>query len=226
MKRFLLFVIMFFGLASSYAQEPVPDSLVGMYKGLFYFKYFDDPDWTITSDTTYVTDINIGICGVVLHGPMGVWNAAGFETWYSYCYGNSAEGFTRFFDEDSLFISFSGLSMPPPDYHPYSIKFRGKRVPDSSYVGIVQKTPTNQYRVYPCPAREYIILEYRQGEPAEGVFCQIYDLTGRKGCEEKTGEGGKVNVSRLKDGVYELMVSDKRMPLNVRFIKLNEYRGR
>ena len=42
-----------------------PDSLIGTYAGVRWFRWHEDPNWTIHNDTVYITDINGNNCRMI-----------------------------------------------------------------------------------------------------------------------------------------------------------------
>jgi hypothetical protein len=48
--------------------QPPPDSLVGIYKGLGYYKISPDTIWTITETEENVTNVDTSVCKAIFNG--------------------------------------------------------------------------------------------------------------------------------------------------------------
>jgi len=93
MKKYIIIILVLLS-QFSFAQEPIADSLVGIYKGNLYSKIENDP-WTVINENAfeYVTNIDTENCYVnfdieqsdLAHAALGVYLP--FNTTYSYCSG-------------------------------------------------------------------------------------------------------------------------------------------
>lgn len=198
-----------------------PDSLKGMYKGLYYFKYDVDSIWTITPDTEYVTFIDTINCSDQCHGDIGIFNVDGFETHYNYCYGNSSNQFTRFYGGDSLFIKWDNISRPPPNYKLYSNRFIGKRIPGTAWVGIEAVNINNEIEVFPNPTKHQIQIISNVQLGLMQVW--LLDLKGAKVMEkpfnvQKSDEIITIDVSSILKGVYLLNISINNKSFNKKIV--------
>jgi hypothetical protein len=187
-----------------FAQMP-PDSLIGIYDGKYYFKYNSDTIWTITPDSEYVTLIDTNNCSVKCYGDIGVFNTAGFETHYNYCYGNSPDGFVRFYGGDSLFIKFSNISQPPPNYKLYSVRFVGKRIPSSAWVGTNEVAFSNNITIFPNPFKDKILLKLPATVGNSRVT--IYNMMGQNVFDKILNNSEtSIDVGFLHKGVYSILI--------------------
>ena len=140
-----------------------PDSLIGTYAGVRWFKWEEDTSWTIHNDTVYVTDINETNCRMIAIANYpwmgGTWIV--YETTYDFCFGTSNNLFHRFHSTDSLLIVVEGVSPPPPNYHVSSTRFYGERICDSILIKIRENNRNdNKLKAYPNPFTTSTTIEY------------------------------------------------------------------
>jgi hypothetical protein len=159
-----------------------PDSLIGTYAGERWFKWEEDTNWTIFDDSVGITQIEgCRLWSVVNNLSMGGIYLAGnpfYETEYDFCLGNSSNDFHRFHSTDSLTIVYRYISPPPPNYHPLSVLFYGKKVSDSILVS-VEKISTNELPLknYPNPFTTTTTIEFEL-QKMYTVHFKVYNVMG------------------------------------------------
>lgn len=217
MKTRLLFIIVMIITMNSNCQV-IPDSLIGMYTGSYYFKYDSDSNWTIKPDTTYVTFIDTNNCSDKLHGDIGIFNIDGFITNYSFCHGTISNQITFFYGIDSLYIKWDHISQPPPNYVLYSNRFIGKRISGTEWVGIQKGIENIEFKIFPNPALDKINIE--NSEEIKISLISIYDLQSKLILQQEILESkSEINVSNLIKGMYFIKIVSDKQSLVRKFLK-------
>ncbi len=197
------------------AQEPVPDSLVGIYTGNLFSKEIADVDWSLieTNVDEYITFIDTSECEVDICFEAGTINQfpglKELHTDYSYCHDTfnvtePGKSYVYFYSIDSLIIFWYGVSGPPLYTH-YLEKFCGKRIPNSSYVGVKQLSSLKtRALIYPNPTNKdlYVELVNRQKEKYKLIVRNVYGIITFEGLI--TNNNYSINVSNFAKGVYFL----------------------
>lgn len=216
-----LFIILTILIVSNGFGQVHPDSLKGIYDGEYSVLYTSSPTWVSTPDSEYVTFIDTINCLVDCSGDIGVFNAAHLETYYSYCYGNSPDGFIRFYSGDSLFIKFTYSFPPPPDYNISQVKFIGKRIPGSSNVGINENIIKFNLTVYPNPTND--VLNFYLNSVEQNAVYSIHNLNGKllkkDNIKLNTNSPLTINIKELPKGLYLLSIFNNKKTYNTKFIK-------
>ncbi len=195
------------------AQEPVPDSLVGIYVGTLYERPEDSSIFTtvIENQEETIYSIDTTNCQIILDGvitPHAGWNTT-FFTDYSYCnyFYNPIEVaivYPKFFSEDSLLITYLWVSAPP--YYTHYIKeFKGLRIPNSSYVGVEQLSSfKTRALIYPNPTNDNLFVELvnSRKEKHKLIVRNVYGIITFEGLI--TNNNYSINVSNFAKGVYFL----------------------
>jgi hypothetical protein len=205
-KIFLLFIISCTFLTQ--AQDPLPDSLVGIYVGNSYFKATESDSWTITADTQYVTAIDTYNCIAYTSGCFT--NGIGFRdffTEYSYCFGTPSWDPPNplFYSNDSVKFIWDNIPYPPPSVHTFSKRFFGKRLPNTSYVGFKDIKPIkSRLRIYPNPTDELLFLDF-SGLERENCSILIRNVFGSIVLKEAIASAKhSIDVSHFPKGIYFL----------------------
>lgn len=102
----------------------------------------------------------------------------------------------------------------------YSSVWKGKGTPS---VNVKELTANSDFRIYPNPASEYIIIEHNEAQLYE-IKCEIYDLTGRMmlntGSAQNKGNLTTVNISNLQRGVYTIKLYINGALKTMMFVKM------
>ena len=205
-ERLLLSILLSISFMSSCQ---IPDSLIGIYSGLHYYKSDPYLNWTILPDTEYITAIDTSICHVNLYGSMMFGgNQTYFYSNYTYCNGNPTwpQVDVRFYNTDSLKILADNMPTLPPNVHYTSTRFFGKRIPGSSYVGIKENSLIKRIRIFPNPCEDNLFIELPGINKYE---VNIYNIFGNKVFSKVMNNSEELNLGFLKSGVYVLSFTNK-----------------
>ncbi len=187
------------------AQEPVPDSLVGIYPGVTYIRNSTETEWTEYIDTIYVISIDTSTCLFSCFTRVQTFNNRPLETDYSYCQHSSTNYYTLFYSLDSIKRINNEVPSPPPYTYTSDIRFFGKRIPNSSYVGVKQLSSLKtRAHIYPNPTNENLFVELvnSKKEKFKLVVRNVYGIIVFE--DLMTNDNYSINVSNFAKGVYFL----------------------
>lgn len=196
-----------------------PASLTGTYAGEHWFKWEEDLQWTITTDTAYVYSIDTNGCWATTAW-YGTGGTSFFETHYYFCYGNSENLFTRFHPTDSLTIVYDDISQPPPNYHVYSKRFYGIKISDSILVSMDDQIINEKLiKIFPNPFTNHLCIllpEYQE------LTVQIFNLNGKIQFQSiaKNTKQLRINTAAFISGVYILQLVSEEKIRSFRILKL------
>lgn len=203
--------------------QVTPDSLKGYYIGQYYFKYDSDPNWTISTDTVFVTNIDISNCTISHYGSEIFASPIGFETHYSFCYGNTPNIpnypniFIRFYSEDSIWMNLENVSMPPPDIGEFSKIFKGKK---AGVLTSINDTPVVlSFNLYPNPANDKLYLSFKYLD--DNSLVSIYNLKGQLVYSKSINQTDKsleIDIKGIPKGLYLLHLSSKNSFYSSKFL--------
>ena len=197
--RTIVLIIVLQSIATNVKSQITPDSLIGVYFGECWFKYDEDSIWKI-SPSTYTVESADSNCFMNGYGCSHI-KYSEYETGYNFCFGNSSNWFVRFYGGDSLKIVFDHISPPPPNYHPYSGRFYGKK-----YTTISINTPglkVPKIKIYPNPSNNHVTIETQ----LTNLNIEIFDLNGRLvHSHNSLRRQSEINVSHLEKGLYILKI--------------------
>jgi len=196
----------------SFSQEPIPDSLVGIYEGELYYR-IQDNDWVLINSSCfeYVTGIDTGSCYVSFNDEQSIMdhaiigNPTTFKTKYAYCSGTWDSYQPLFFGGDSLTLLLY-LNTGPPDYEDYYEKFIGKHIPGSTSVGLqeITKEPS-KVSVFPNPSTEKLII--KSSREKIKAF-EIYSISGKKIIEKDVANLQiEIDISQEPKGIYFVKIT-------------------
>jgi hypothetical protein len=199
MKKLLLFATFVIIVSIGFCQV-IPDSLKGVYSGLFYYKTSNDTNWSsISSATMYIYTIDTSNCEIYYNftnNPPGY--SALYYTTYSFCLNPT--GTHEFYDLDSLKMIEDNIAQPPPITYTVTEHFYGKQIPGTSEtVGIKKVNIDNVINVFPNPIENNVYINVQNTEIAE---INIYTITGQVLYSRKANIETTVNLSFLEKGVY------------------------
>lgn len=182
----------------------IPDSLIGIYAGVQYYKPDPDSNWTITPDTEYVTSIDTITCDVNFHGCF--FPGASFRTDYTFCNNPPANpyGDVHFFSIDSLCIITDSVATPPPNMHFYYKRFFGKRIPGTLWVGIKEVNSENSIMVFPNPFEEKVKIEVPETKKCE---AKVFNIFGKEVYSNVINKTEELDLKFLTNGVYIVMIN-------------------
>lgn len=218
MVKIILLISFVVNCSTNGKSQVTPESLKGGYVGKYYFKYDSQPEWTISIDTVFVTNIDTNGCWVTYYGDISVCNACWFETNYSFCYVNSLNLFTRFYAEDSLWINYEHISMPPPNTNRFSKIFKGKK--DGTLTGVNDMLDNLSFKSFPNPVRDRLYLSSISSDNNSTV--NIYDLKGQLIFTKPVKPEEyplEINVSNLSNGLYFILFLTSHKSFSSKFIK-------
>jgi len=197
MKRHSLHILFFICSVIGYSQVK-PDSLVGYYEGLYYDRYSFDPTWNIEPAIVNVTSIDDAGCWAYWFGPSFWCSPCEFETWYDFCFGNSSNYFSRFFEGDSLFIKYDDVPSPPPNTYTRSTRFYGKKILN---VNVVELGEQHSVGIYPNPGNGIVIID----NPRNFTSYELFDINGNRlisGSVDPHSFPLQLDFSFLNPGIY------------------------
>ena len=169
--------------------------------------------WVNDSKTTYDYDEN----GVFTSKQYAEWNGTAFEEIerYSYTYddGNAISGSCKVKDGNDFMTGDGEIEMAY-GYNADTKFFYGYEV-EMTYIDLtgIDEPQTFDFKVYPNPALQNIIIESNDFQKAE-----IYSVTGQKLMESQME---KMNVGTLPTGVYLLKVYDRSGNAETRKLMVN-----
>ena len=142
-----------------------PDSLIGTYAGVRWFKWEEDIEWTVFEDTVGIININgcwlDALTATTNMGGIYIGGTKPFETAYNFCQGSSTNYIHRFHSQDSLTIIYNDISPPPPNVHISSTRFYGEKICDSILIKIRENNRNdNKLKAYPNPFTTSTTIEY------------------------------------------------------------------
>jgi hypothetical protein len=222
MKKIIILVFIFVTCFVQ-AQEPEPDSLVGIYVGTKYHS-FNNGQWTLSQDTIIIDNVDTLNCELVISNFFWIGShfSAVYSTDYSFCetITNPDEfGFyPYFYFMDSLKVLYE---VPQP--YPYTERekwhFYGKRIPNSSYVGLNEVEPVNiRLNLYPNPSCDILFFDF-PGSDMINCNVTIRNVFGSiVYCDEVSGEKCFIDVSGFADGIYFFELNNGVLVYNKRFV--------
>ena len=204
-KFSLLFILLLFTIAATAQYVPI-DSLPGTYEGEYWFRWEEDPEWTIIQDTITVTNVN-STCGIYGFTGNFYLNINGsYQTTYGYCTGSVTNWITNFYAGDSIAVIYDEVSMPPPNYHVWYARFYGRRFTSELLLGNKTDTGATGPGVYPNPANSSLTISPAlKGREASIKLLNIQGVVMWKGVIiDKT----VINISSFPKGIYFLKYDD------------------
>jgi hypothetical protein len=212
MKKYILLFVTLIAIYNICLAQVIPDSLKGIYTGLFYYKTSQDSTWaSIDSATLYIYTIDSSNCLIwdnFVNNPPGLDDY--FITSYNYC--NNApinpNYYHKFYDLDSVSMIANNGAQPPPATYTVTEHFYGKKVPGSSLtVGINNLNVYNRINIFPNPAIEDLTIEVQQKSTID-----ILNIQGQTIIQQTLPLGKTdIDISGLAKGVYilRLCLNDK-----------------
>lgn len=195
-----------------------PDSLIGTYAGEKWYKLDSDTEWTISVDTAYILKVDTNNCIIEHLYPATLPSGTGeFETTYSYCNKLSNNWFTRFYSNDSIFIKYDEVSLPPPDFKLWSARFYGKKISSDipTSIGYI-KNETN-YTIYPNPFQSEIKISF---DVIGQNKIRLIDTNGKSVFyKEVNSQNYLIPTNNLPTGIYLLQITSNNSMNNFKLVK-------
>ena len=173
MKNLLIIILLISG--NCFGQVPA-DSLLGIYEGEYWYANPSTSTWVVTIDTVYVYTVDTINCKASVSGAM-IGLPTIYTTYYSCNSPTPSNGYTLFFNEDSLKMIYDDMPQPPPNPHSISDRFYGKRIPGTTYVGLAEHKRNEEIEIFPNPVRE--VLNIRLPLEKGGGHINIYNIEGQ-----------------------------------------------
>ncbi|MCK5764948.1 MAG: T9SS type A sorting domain-containing protein [Bacteroidales bacterium] len=202
-----------------------PDSLIGTYAGVRWFKWEEDTSWTIFNDTVGVYQINSdcilwAVSATSSMGGIYIGGMRPYKTEYGFCQGNVTNYIHRFHPVDSLIIQYNDISPPPPNYHPSSTRYYGVKISDSILVNISDQIISEKLiNIYPNPFTDHLHLQLPLSHKCD---IKIFDISGKElyAFTENNIKNLTVNTTALVPGVYILQLVINNNMQSYKIVKL------
>src|SRR6476646_1944734 len=201
-KKFFLIATFIFISIRVNSQIIHPDSLVGCYSGLCYFKYDSDTSWTITPCYKYISAIDTSNCTFYDSGRQYF-----ITDNYGYCNFFPSNYYTKFYAGDSMEIVYNHIQRPPPDWRYFSIHDYFKKDQNCA-TSIAENKVELNLTIFPNPF--FISTTLQTSYNFKNATLLVYDLMGNIVKQINNVNGKEIILFRdnLSYGMYLFQISE------------------